>query len=125
MRSVLRRLSDSSTTFRIRSGRLSKPLVPSILKPNLVAIANPVAHRREGLADQFFVDVGAVNFRSVEERDAPLVGLANHTDALGPVNTRTVVAAAEAHVAEAKLRHLQASQFPNFHGVCLSLDALT
>ena len=37
--SVFRRLSDSSTTRRIRSGRLSSPLVPSILNPNFVAMA--------------------------------------------------------------------------------------
>ena len=55
---------------------------------------------------------------------ASLVGIANLTDALGPVNARPVVAAAERHVAEANLRHLQASQFPRFHSVCLPLDAL-
>ena len=83
-----------------------------------------VADRREGLADQFLVDVGTVDFRGVEERDAPLVGVANHTDALRPVHTRPVVAAAEAHVAEAKLRDFQAAEFAGFHCVCLSLDAL-
>ena len=83
-----------------------------------------VADRREGLADQFLVDVGTVDFRGVEERDASLVGVANHTDALGPVHTRTVVAAAEAHVAEAKFRDFQAAELSGFHFVCLSLDAL-
>ena len=62
-----------------------------------------VADGRKGLADQFLIDVGTVDFRGVEERDASLVGVANHTDALGPVHTRTVVAATEPHVAEAKL----------------------
>ena len=33
-----------------------------------------VADRREGLADQFLVDVGTVDFRGVEEPDALLVG---------------------------------------------------
>lgn len=69
-----------------------------------------VADRRERLADQLLVDVGAVDFRSVEERNASLVGVANDADALGPVHTRTVVAAAEAHVAEAELRDLQATE---------------
>ena len=76
-----------------------------------------VADRREGLADQFLVDVGAVDFRGVEERDASLVGVANHTDALGPVHARTVVAAAEAHVAEAEFRDFQAAELSGFHFV--------
>ena len=44
-----------------------------------------VADRCEGLADQFFVDIRTVDFRGIEERDAPLVGIANLTDALGAV----------------------------------------
>ena len=102
----------------MRSGRLSNPLVPSNLEAELRSDGNLVADRCEGLAYQFLVDIRTVDFRRVEERDAPLVGLANLTDALVPVNARPVVAAAERHVAEANLRHLQASQFPCFHSVC-------
>ena len=77
-----------------------------------------------GLAHQFLVDIGTVDFRRVEQPDAVLVGIANQTDALRPVNARPVVAAAKRHIAEADLRHLQASQFPCFHYVCLPPDAL-
>ena len=105
-----------------------RPAVQSVraidLEAELGGDGHLVADRREGLADQFLVDIGTVDFRRVEERDAPLVGIANQTDALGPINARPVVAAAERHVAEANLRHLQASQFPRFHSVCLRLDAL-
>ena len=109
MRSVLRRLSgfldDPSDALR--------PAVQAVravdLEAELGGDGDLVADRREGLADQFLVDVGAVDFRGVEERDASLVGVANHADALGPVHARPVVTAAEAHVTEAKLRHLQVS----------------
>ena len=105
-----------------------RPAVQSVraidLEAELGRDGHLVADRCEGLADQFLVDIGTVDFRRVEERDAALVGIANLTDALGPVNARPVVAAAERHVAEANLRHLQASQFPRFHYVCLPLDAL-
>src|SRR5687767_10814445 len=54
-----------------------------------------VAYRREGFADEFLVGVRAVDLRGIEERHATLVGVANHTDALGPVDTGTVVAPTE------------------------------
>ncbi len=105
-----------------------RPAVQSIravdLEAELGGDDNVVAHGRERLADEFLVDVRAVDFCGIEERDASLVGVANDSDALGPVHTRTVVTAAEAHVAEAKLRHLQTSQFPSSHCVCLLSDAL-
>ena len=105
-----------------------RPAVQSVraidLEAELGGDRDLVADRCEGLADQFLVDVGAVDFRGVEERDASLLSVANHTDALGPVHARTVMAAAQAHVAEAKLRHHQTSQFPGFHCVCLPFDDL-
>ena len=73
-----------------------------------------VADRRERLTDEFLVDVGSVNFRGVEECDAAFIGIANHPNALGPVHTGTVVAAAEPHAAEAKLRHLQTAELSGF-----------
>jgi hypothetical protein len=124
MRSVLRALEG----FLDDAPDALGPAVQSVravdLEAELGGDGDLVADRREGLADQFLVDVRTVDFRRVEERDAPLVGIANQTDALGPFNARTVVAATEGHVAEANLRHLQAPQFPGFHYVCLPLDAL-
>src|SRR5215213_8659967 len=105
-----------------------RPAVQSVraidLEAELGRDDNLVADWSERLADQLLVAIGTVDFRRVEERDAALVGIADQTDGLGPVNTRPVVAAAERHVAQAYLRHLQASQFPRFHYMCLPLDAL-
>src|SRR5215217_6822396 len=104
-----------------------RPAVQSVraidLEAELGSDGNLVADWSERLADQLLVDIGTVDFRRVEERDAALVGIANQMDGLGPVNARPVVAATERHVAEANLRHLQASQFPRFHYMCLPLDA--
>ena len=50
MRSVFRRFSDSSTICRMRSGRLSRPFVPSTAKPNLVRDGHLIAHRRQRFA---------------------------------------------------------------------------
>ena len=116
-------MSDSSNDPPDALRPAVQPVRAVDLEAELGGDGDLVADRCEGLADQFLVDVGAVDFRGVEERDASLVSVANHADALGAVHTRTVVPAAEAHVAEAKLRHLQASQFPGFHCVCLPLDA--
>ena len=78
---VRRRLSESSTTFLMWSGRLLRP-PPSMSKPNLVAIDDLVADRRERFADELFVRVRAVDLGRVEERDALLVGGTNDLDAL-------------------------------------------
>jgi hypothetical protein len=105
-----------------------RPAVQSIraidLEAELGRDGHLVADRCEGLAHQFLVDIGTVDFRRVEERDGPFMGLANLTDSLGPIDARPVVAGAERHVAEAKLQHLQPSEFPRFHSVRLPLDAL-
>ena len=90
MRSVLRRLSDSSTTLPDALRSAVQPVRAVDLEAELGGDGDLVADRREGLADQFLVDVGAVDFRGVEERDASLVGVANHADALGSVHARTV-----------------------------------
>ena len=71
-----------------------------------------VAERCERLADQFFAGVGTVDFGRVEERDAAVMGLAQDCDALGPVDARPVVAAAQRHVAEANLLISPAFEFP-------------
>ena len=83
MRSVRRRLSEASTTFLMRSGRLFRPTVPSISKPNLRGDRDPVAEGRERFADKFLARVGAIHFGGIEERDAFFVGCPDDPDALG------------------------------------------
>ena len=104
-----------------------RPAVQSVraidLEAELGGDGDLVANRCEGLADQFLVDVGTVDFRRVEERDAR--SWASRITRMPWARSHpAAVAAAERHVAEANLRHLQASQLSGFHCVCLSLDGL-
>ena len=101
----------------MRSGRLSSPFVPSILKPNFVAMADLVADRGQSLADQLLVRVGPVDFGRVEECDTSFVGFTNHADALGPVHAGAHVAAGQGHVAEAEFRYLQCTEASRFHKI--------
>ena len=56
--------------------------------------------------DRFCV-AAVVGVCRVEERDTSFVGGSNDLDALGLIYARAVVAAAEAHVAEAEFRDFQ------------------
>ena len=60
-----------------------------------------VAHRRQGLADDLFVDEGAVSFCGVEEGDAEVDGFVEEVDHLGFV-FGSAVGEAHSHAAEAE-----------------------
>ena len=79
-------------------------------KPNLVAMRDLVADRRERFSDEIFVRVGAVDFGGVEERDASSMGGANDLMPWCSVGGRAVVGA-DAHGASAQLRDLQRPSF--------------
>jgi hypothetical protein len=68
---------------------------------------DPVAHRFERLADEFLVDVGAIDLGGVEEGDAALDGTAQDTDHLVAVARVRAVALAHPHAAETESGHLQ------------------
>src|SRR4051794_39209549 len=94
-----------------------QPICAIDLEAELRGDGDLVADWREGFSDQFLVDVGTVYFCGVKKSDASLVRVANHADALGPVHAWPVMAAAKAHVAEAKLRDLQTTQFASLHAI--------
>src|SRR5260370_18068348 len=114
MRSVLRRFSDSSTTFWMCSGRLSSPIAPSILKPNLLAITTLSRERRERFSDKLFVCIWAVNFGRIKERDAFFIGCTNDLNALVSVCGGSVVGA-DVHAPESYFLNLPCSTFSCFH----------
>ena len=109
MRSVLRRLSEPSTTFLMCSGRLFSPPAFEV-EAELGRDHDLVADGRERLADKLFVGVGAVDLGRIEERDALFVGGANDLDALVSVGGRAVVGA-DAHAPGAHFRDFQLSEF--------------
>ena len=122
MRSVLRRLSEASTTFLMCSGRLLRPPA-SRSKPNLVAMTTLSRMGCERFPDEVFVRERAVDFGGIEERDAFFVGCANDLDALVPVCGRSVVGA-DAHAAGADFRDFQLSEFSCFHFAAPVVDSL-
>jgi hypothetical protein len=77
----------------------------------------------QGLANQLFIDEGAVNFGGVEEGDAPFHRGADQRDHLLFVG-RGTVGEAHAHAAHAHGRHLQAvgSQCSRFHACLPAVD---
>ena len=81
MRSVLRRLSEPSTTFLMCSGRLLRPPAFDV-EPELGGDDDLVAEGRERFSDKLFVRVRAVDFGRIEERDALFMGRTNDLDAL-------------------------------------------
>ena len=73
-----RRFSESSTTRRMRSGRLSNPFVPSILKPNFVAMATVSRTGARASANSSWLidkDQTSTMSKNVTPRS---VGIANH-----------------------------------------------
>ena len=95
---------------------------PSMSKPNLVAIDDLVAERRERFADELFVRVRAVDLGGVEERDAFFVGGADDLDALASVCGRSVVGA-DAHAPGTQFRDFQLPSFRVFMGVLIAVLA--
>ena len=93
----------------ICSGRLLSPtdLPSSICQPNLVAMTTWSRTRRQGLTDQFLVDVRAVHLGGVEERDTQLDGAAEHADHVLPAARVRAVALRHAHAAHADRRDLK------------------
>ena len=71
------------------------------LKAELGGDDDVFAEGRESFADDFFVDVGAVDFGGVEEGDAALNGGADELDGFGFFRGRAE-AEAQAHAAEAE-----------------------
>jgi hypothetical protein len=67
-----------------------------------------VAQRFERFADEFLVDVRAIDLGGVKERDAALDGAAQDTDHLVAVARVRAVALAHPHAAETESGHLQA-----------------
>ena len=107
MRSVLSRFNAASATSRIRSGRLSWPLVESPLsKPNLVAITTWSRNRRNRFTEEFFIRKRAISFGGIEERHAALIGRPDQSDGLLPLGRRAI-AIAQAHATEADGGHFQ------------------
>src|SRR5215204_2258881 len=99
MRSVLRRLSDSSATRRIRSGGAveARPRI-SVLEAELRRDHDLVAERGERLADDLLVRVGTVRLCGVEEGDTALDGRPDEGDRLLLVGRRAV-GEAQSHAA--------------------------
>ncbi len=126
MTSVFRRFSAASATSRICSGRLFMPLwPPSVVKveAELGGDHHLVAHRRQRLAEQFLVVVGAIGLGGVEEGDAALERGADQGDCRLLLRGRAI-AVAEAHAAEAEGGDFEAAfaECALFHGAFPCLE---
>ena len=65
-----RRCREASATSLMCSGRLDEPVVRAVgvqVEPELRRDDDPVAHGRQGLADELLVDERAVDLGGVEE----------------------------------------------------------
>src|SRR6266480_4688448 len=92
MRSVLRRLSDASTTFLALWSAIQS-YCPINREAKLACNNDFVAERRERFSDKLFVCIWAVHFGCIEERDAFVMGCTNDVDALVSVCGGSVVGA--------------------------------
>ncbi len=88
------------------------------VEPELGRDHDLVAHRRQRLADQFLVDIGAIDLSGVEEGDAALDRAAQYRDALRLLERRAV-GEAQAHAAEADRRDFEVAvaEFAFLHDV--------
>ena len=93
--------------FDVRRPTIQTALLSAVeLEPELGRNHHPIAHRRQGFADQIFVGERAVCFGRVEERDAAFNGQPTERDHLLFVSGRTVPET-HGHTAKSKGRHFQ------------------
>ena len=90
------------------------------LKAELGGNDDVFAEGSKSIADDFFVDVRAIEFGGVEEGDAALYGGADKLDGFG-LFRGGAEAEAEAHAAEAECRNFEAA-FPSVRFCIILLD---
>ena len=105
----------SSTTRLMRAGRLSKSIVPSIAKPNLLAIFTwSRIGARASPKPAPHVEIRSVNLSRIEESDALFVGGPDDIDSLRLVGCRSIIGA-DAHAAKAHFRDFECAKRSCFH----------